>query len=114
MNHLVEQPVPLLDTRRGRLPLADLLLDPPSLREQAFKSGRLWTCYVHSTRDRFWALIQIGPARDETREAVQSQITDNSVVTIFEAVGSRDEVARQALSLSSPAQTEVLLKFRDT
>ena len=114
MNHLVEQPVPLLDTRRGRLPLSDLLLDPPSLREQAFKSGRLWTVYVVATKDRFYALIQIGPARDETREAVQSQITDNSVVTVFEAVGSRDEVARQALSLSRPTQTEVLLKFRNT
>ena len=41
MNHLVQDPIPLLDTRRGRMPLHELLLDPPSLRSQALKDGRL-------------------------------------------------------------------------
>lgn len=116
MNHLVQDPIPLLDTRRGRMPLHELLVDPPSLRSQALKDGRLWAVYVRSTEKEFLATVIPGAVDDAESEEFRRERSSNRSQTnaIFEAVGNRDEVIRQVISLCAKTQTEMVIRFRDS
>ena len=116
MNHLVQDPVPLLDTRRGRMPLHELLIDPPSLRSQALKDGRLWAVYVRSTENEFLATVIPGAVDDAESEEFRRERPSNrsQMNAIFEAVGSRDEVLRQVISLCAKTQMEIVVRFRDS
>lgn len=114
MNTLTEQLVPLIDARRRRLPLSELLLEPSDLRKLAIERGELWACYIVCTANRFHAFIHYGPARDGQKERYFFASPESVVATACEAVGNRHDVIRQVLTLPTDDHKAIQIEFPDT